>query len=141
MNPSGHSLRCCRNPCCTSYPCSEKSPIYRLPGQMCSFSFQLLNQFLATNDVTILILYVVNERLQLDVRSRPPITAADFEDGDEEGFGLLSMGEAGVVGGEVLATNSQPVKLGLLKVNAPHTCLREMIPPYLLTSCWCQMLT
>ena len=137
---------CCTNSCVellidnyTYYPCPEESLIFRVPGQMCNFSFQLLNQFLATNDVTILILYVVNERLQLDVRSRPPVSAADFEDGDEEGFGLLSMGEAGVVGGEVLATNSQPVKLGLLKVSAPYSPAENNIP-YLLTTWWCQML-
>ena len=88
---------------------------------MCNFSFQLLNQFLATNDCTVLLLHIVNERLQLDVKSRTPATAAEFEECDEEGFSLLSMGEAGVVGGEVLATNSQPVKLGILKVRMPTT--------------------
>eukprot|EP00951_Prasinocladus_malaysianus_P006452 scaffold45902_cov30-Prasinocladus_malaysianus.AAC.1 len=97
------------------------SKLTPLALQMCSYAFQLLNYFLSSNHVTLLLLYVINERLRLDVQDRPPLSMSTAMTEDEdEGFGLLSMGEAGVAGREVTAANSQTVRLGLLKVR--HSC-------------------
>uniref|UniRef100_A0A061QQU2 Transcription initiation factor TFIID subunit 5 n=1 Tax=Tetraselmis sp. GSL018 TaxID=582737 RepID=A0A061QQU2_9CHLO len=86
----------------------------RYPVKMCTFSFQLLSNFLSSSEVMLLLLYVVNERLHIDVQARPPRTAADIEE-SEDGAGMLSLGEAGVAGGDVAAANSRQVKLGILK--------------------------
>lgn len=81
---------------------------------MCTFSFKLLNNFLSSSNTMLLVLYIINQWVKLDVHGGAPVAAADTA--DDEGFGLLSMGEAGVASGEVLGANSQPLKLGLLKV-------------------------
>lgn len=100
-----------------------------LSKQMCSFAFQLLNRFLSSQDAMLLLLYIINENVRLNVVERSPRMAADSEEGDElqeEGFGLLMMGEAGVAGGEVTAANSQAVKLGLLKDDPEVKYAHEM---------------
>jgi hypothetical protein len=75
----------------------------------------------------LLVLYIVNQWIRLDVNHGTPASVADTA--DDEGFGLLSMGESGVVTCDVLGANSQPVKLGLLKVVGRHSVLCTPVLP------------
>lgn len=88
--------------------------------QLCSFSFQLLNNFLASSEITLLLLYVLNDSINVKVCNRPPLSVADIEEhAGDDSHTVLSLGSAAVASGEQHVANLKPISLGLLKVSVP----------------------